>query len=145
MNHPVSDMLANSLAKIREMVDANTVVGDPIITPQGVTLIPVSKISCGYAGGGTDFVTKHSGAENPFGGGSGCSVKVTPVAFLVLKGENVRLLPVREDAGSALERLTDLLPELVDKLTAAIKKDDSIKPIDLTDEKKEDTVKPSEV
>ena len=73
MNHPVSDMLANSLAKIREMVDANTVVGDPIITPQGVTLIPVSKISCGYAGGGTDFVAKHSGAENPFGGGSGCS------------------------------------------------------------------------
>lgn len=121
MNHPVSEMLSNSMSKIREMVDVNTVVGDPITTPQGVTLIPVSKISCGYAGGGTDLNSKNPAKENPFGGGSGCSVKITPVAFLVVKGESVRMMPVTEAPSSAAERLLDLLPELVDKVSAMVK------------------------
>lgn len=121
MNHPVSEMLSNSMSKIREMVDVNTVVGEPITTPQGVTLIPVSKISCGYAGGGTDLNAKHPDKENLFGGGSGCSVKITPVAFLIIKGESVRMMPVTEAPSSAAERMLDLLPELVDKVSAMLK------------------------
>lgn len=123
MNHPVSEMLSNSMTKIREMVDANTVIGDPITTPQGITLIPVSKISCGYAGGGTDFNSKNPERENPFGGGNGCAVKITPVAFLVVKGDNVRMLPVSETPSSSVERLIELVPDLVDKLSSLLKKD----------------------
>lgn len=121
MNHPVSDLMSDSVAKIREMVDANTVIGDPIVTPQGMMLIPVSKISCGYAGGGTDFVTKNSGNTNPFGGGAGCSVKITPVAFLVVKGECVRLMPVTETPTTGLDHLFEILPDVVDKLASLVR------------------------
>lgn len=120
MEHPVSEMLGNSMEKIRQMVDVNTIVGNPINTAQGVTLIPVSKISYGYAGGGTDFVPKNPAKDNPFGGGSGCAVKITPVAFLVIKGENVRMIPVTEAPSSSLDRVIEMVPELVDKLSEFI-------------------------
>lgn len=116
MSHPISDMLSSSMEKLRGVTDVNTVVGDPIVAGPGLTLIPVSKISYGYAGGGTDFVTKNSGKDNPFGGGSGCSVKVTPVAFLVIKGDNVRLLPVSEAPASTADRIVDMVPDLVDNV-----------------------------
>ncbi len=125
MNHPISEMLSNSMAKIREMADANTVVGDPITTPQGVTLIPISKISVGYAGGGSDFNGKNPNRDNPFGGGSGCSVKITPMAFLVVRGENVRMLPVSEAPSSSVERLVEMIPDLVEKLSGLLKKDET--------------------
>ena len=87
-------MLENTIAKIREMVDVNSVIGTPITTPDGVTIIPVSKISVGVGGGGSDFVSKNPNKqENPFGGGAGGGVKVTPVAFLVIKESTVRVLP----------------------------------------------------
>lgn len=116
MNHPLSEMLDNTMDKVHHLVDANTVVGDPIHTPDNVTIIPVSKVSFGYAGGGSDFTTKTSESQNPFGGGTGGSVKITPVAFLIVKEGNVRVLPVAEPASSSLERIVDLLPELMDKL-----------------------------
>lgn len=120
MNHPVSDMLGSAMGKIREMVDANTVVGDAIHTPEGVTIIPISKISVAFAGGGSDFASKKSRAEQdyPYGGGSGCGVKIHPVAFLVIRGESVRLLPVSEPATTTVDRVVDMLPELVDKVSA---------------------------
>lgn len=116
MNHPISEMLSSSMEKLRGVADVNTIIGDPIQAAPGVTLLPVSKISYGYAGGGTDFVTKNSGKENPFGGGSGCSVKITPVAFLVIKGENVRLLPVSEAPSTTADRIVELIPDLVENL-----------------------------
>ena len=116
MNHPLSDMLGNTMDKVHTLADANTVVGDPITTPDGVTIIPVSKVSFGYAGGGSDFTTKNSSSQNPFGGGTGGSVKITPVAFLVVKDGGVRVLPIAEPASSSLERIVDMLPDLIDKL-----------------------------
>lgn len=116
MNHPLSDMLGNTMDKIHTLVDANTVVGEPITTPDGVTIIPVSKISFGYAGGGSDFTTKSAGSQNPFGGGTGGSVKITPVAFLIVKEGSVRVLPIAEPASSSLDRIVDMLPDLIDKL-----------------------------
>lgn len=116
MNHPLSDMLGNTMDKVHTLVDANTVVGDPITTPDGVTIIPVSKVSFGYAGGGSDFTTKTSGSQNPFGGGTGGSVKITPVAFLVVKEGGVRVLPIAEPASNSLDRIVDMLPDLIDKL-----------------------------
>lgn len=123
MKHPLPDMMGNSIEKIKMMADANTVIGDPIHTPDGVTLIPVSKVKYGFAGGGTDFATKGYPAnkENAFGGGTGASVSITPVAFLVIKGESVRLLPIAEPASNSLERLVEMLPELIDQVSVISK------------------------
>lgn len=103
MEHPLSDMMTNSMSKIKDMVDVNTVVGSPITTPGGVTIIPVTKVSIGYGGGGSDFATKNMPAnhDNSFGGGAGAGIKITPVAFLVIRGENVRMLPVAEPASTS--------------------------------------------
>jgi len=127
MKHPLSDMMGENVAKIKEMIDANTVIGDPIQTPEGVTILPVSKIKVGYAGGGSDFATKNYPVSKPntFGGGYGVGVTVTPVAFLVIKGESVRLLPVAEPASGSMERLVEMLPGLIDQFESFLKKKDS--------------------
>ena len=90
MSQKLPNMLESTIQKIREMLDVNTVVGNPITTPDGVTVIPVSKVSVGFGGGGSDFASKTS--ENPFGGGVGGGVKVTPVCFLVIKGRMIKKL-----------------------------------------------------
>ena len=117
MNHPLSEMLGDTMSKIREMIDVNTVVGAPITTPDSVTIIPVTKVSIGYGGGGSDFATKNypAGRDNAFGGGAGAGVTITPVAFLVIRGENVRMLPIAEPASTSVDRLIELLPDLLDK------------------------------
>ena len=117
MNHPLSEMMSSSMSKIREMVDVNTVIGDPIVTGDGVTIIPVTKVSIGYGGGGSDFATKNYPAnrDNAFGGGAGAGVTITPVAFLIVRGENVRMLPVAEPASTSVDRLIEQLPDLIDK------------------------------
>lgn len=114
MSHPISDVMGVSMDKIRAMADANTVVGTPISTPNGVTIIPVSKISVGFGGGGTDLPLKSGGA--PFGGGAGGGVTIQPVAFLIVKGESVRMLPVAEPASGSLDRIIEQLPDLLDRL-----------------------------
>ncbi len=117
MNHPLSEMMSASMSKIREMVDVNTVIGNPIVTEGGVTIIPVTKVSIGYGGGGSDFATKNYPAnrDNAFGGGAGAGVTITPVAFLIVRGENVRMLPVAEPASTSVDRLIEQLPDLIDK------------------------------
>ena len=119
MNHPLPDMMGLSMAKIKDMVDVNTIIGDPIQTPEGVTIIPVSKVKIGFAGGGSDFAPKGYPASknNAFGGGSGAGVTITPVAFLIVKGESVRMMPVAEPASNSLERLVEMLPELIDQVS----------------------------
>ena len=95
MSQNLPNMLDNTIAKIREMVNVNSVVGEPITTPDGVTIIPISKVSIGLGGGGSDFVSKNvNHHENPFGGGVGAGVKVTPVAFLPLTG-SWKWFPIR--------------------------------------------------
>ena len=123
-NHPISDLMATTMQKIREMVDVNTIVGTPIQTGDGVTLIPVSRLSFGFASGGSDFATKAQkpDAENSFGGGSGAGVNISPVAFLIVRGDNVKLLPVAPPAGSAVDRVVELVPEMFDKVTGFMEK-----------------------
>ncbi|MBR1972602.1 MAG: GerW family sporulation protein [Oscillospiraceae bacterium] len=116
MSQKLPNMLETTIQKLREMVDVNTVVGTPIQTPDGVTIIPVSKVSVGFGGGGSDFATKNN--ENPFGGGVGGGVKVTPVCFLVVKDGNVRMISIPEPANSTTERVVEMLPDTLDKLTA---------------------------
>ena len=121
MSQNLPNMLENTIAKIREMVDVNSVIGSPITTPDGVTIIPVSKVSVGFGGGGSDFTTKNSsGGDNPFGGGVGAGVKVTPVAFLVIKDGNVRMIPVATPANTTADRIVEMVPDTLDKISAFI-------------------------
>lgn len=121
MSQNLPNMLENTITKIREMVDVNSVVGEPITLPEGVTIVPISKIGVGLAGGGSDYVSKNENKhENPFGGGIGASVKVTPIAFLVIKEGNVRMIPVATPANTTADRLVEMLPEALDKIAAFI-------------------------
>ena len=121
MSQNLPNMLENTIAKIREMLDVNSVVGEPITTADGITIIPVSKISVGLGGGGSDFVSKNVNRhENPFGGGVGAGVKVTPVAFLVVKEGNVRMIPVATPANTTADRIVEMVPDTLDKIAAFI-------------------------
>ena len=121
MSKTIPNMLENTIAKIRELVDVNSVIGTPITTPDGVTIIPISNVSVGVAGGGTDFVSKNVNKhENPFGGGCGGGVKVTPVAFLVVKDGNVRMMPVATPANTTADRIVEQVPDVLDKIAAFI-------------------------
>ena len=120
MSQNLPNMLENTIQKIREMVDSNSVVGEPI-TAGDVTIIPISKISIGLGGGGSDFVSKNvNRQENPFGGGVGAGVKVTPVAFLVVKEGHVRMLPVAAPASTTADRLVEMVPDTLDKIASFI-------------------------
>ena len=121
MSNSLPNMLDSTIAKIREMVDVNSVVGEPITTADGVTIIPISKVSVGFGGGGSDFVSKNvNNQQNPFGGGVGAGVKVTPVAFLIIKEGNVRMLPVAEPANTTADRLVEMVPDTLDKIASFI-------------------------
>lgn len=120
-NHPINEVLQTTMAKIRELVDANTVVGQPIETQDGVTLIPVSHLSFGFATGGSDF-GKTPNVTKSFGGGAGAGVNVTPVAFLIIKDGNVRILPVAPAAKDSGGRAVELIPEMFDKITDYVDK-----------------------
>lgn len=123
MAHPINDLMSSTMTKIREMMDANTVVGNPI-EAGGVTIVPVCKISMGYGTGGTDFAQKYQNAqgENSFGGGAGMGVNITPVSFLVIKDGNVRTLSVAQPASTTVDRVIDLVPDMVDKVETMVNK-----------------------
>ena len=128
--HPIQGVMETSMQNLRDMVDANTIIGEPICTADGTTLIPVSKISFGFASGGSDFSTKKENAEQPycFGGGSGAGINITPISFLVVSPEGkVSMLPVTQTtvASSAVDKFVDSLPEVFEKVKAIFKKDGS--------------------
>ena len=121
MSQKLPNMLESTIAKIRQLVDSNSVVGEPIAAGDGVTIVPISKISIGLGGGGSDFVSKNNNVqENPFGGGVGAGVKVTPVAFLVIKDGNVRMLPVAVPANTTADRLVEMVPDTLDRIASFI-------------------------
>lgn len=121
----IVDLMGTTMTKIHEMVDVNTIVGQPVSTPDGTTIIPVSKVSFGFAAGGSD----HGGKNQPpqtdknFGGGSGAGVSINPVAFLVVTPQGVRLLPVAQPVGNTVDRVVENLPQLFDKAVAFFRKD----------------------
>lgn len=119
MSQKLPQILENTITKIREMVDSNSVVGEPIAAGDGVTIIPISKINIGLGGGGSDFVTKNAQSD-AFGGGVAAGVKVSPVAFLVIKDGNVRMVPVAVPANTTADRLVEMIPDALDKITAFI-------------------------
>ena len=119
MNSNVEGLMGVSVEKIREMVDANTVIGTPIALGDGITIIPVSKVSYGFASGGSDLPTKSS--SDLFGGGAGAGINITPVAFLTIKDGEINLLPVVSKPDT-LDRLVSLVPDAVSKISDLKKK-----------------------
>lgn len=116
MENKVSSLIGTSMEKLKNIVDANTVVGQPINTPSGAVLLPVSKISVGFGSGGSDIPS--SKEKELFGGGSGGGVTVTPLAFIVISPEgDAKLLQLSPEPGS-LDRIVDLVPDLVGKVSS---------------------------
>ena len=116
MNNKLGDITKTSLESIRSMLDANTIIGDPINTPSGTSIIPISKISVGYASGGIDYSKKDSGARpNNFGGGGGTGLSVTPVAFLIVSPDgNVQIMNINAPAAApAASAPTDSVSQVV--------------------------------
>lgn len=134
-NNKISDIIKTSLEHIRSVVDANTIVGNPISTPQGVTILPISEVAVGFASGGFDYLGKnaakseHGGANN-FGGGGGSGLSVKPVAFIVISADGtVELVPITVPAAqkSDVAAIIDGAPALIDKIKSLFpkkKKDD---------------------
>lgn len=100
-------------------MDVNTIVGTPITTPDGITLIPVSKVSFGFGSGGSDFPVKD---KSGFGGGNGAGIKIEPVGFLTIKDGNVRMINITPPADTTIDRAIELIPDVIDKVEAFIEK-----------------------
>ena len=120
---PLNDLMDTTMDKIRDMVDSNTIIGKPIKTDDGITILPVSKVSFGFASAGTDFDGKNAANKDLFGGGSGAGVNIQPVAFLVVKDGCVRTIQL-SDGSNTIDRALTMLPELVDKVSALLKKEE---------------------
>lgn len=111
--HPVNEVLNDSLEKLKTLVDSNTVIGERIVVDENTTIIPISKVNFGFAAGGSEFGTDKPKAA--FGGGSGGGVTITPVAFLVIANGEVRMLQVSTAVNTA-DRVVDMVPQVVDKI-----------------------------
>ena len=132
-NHPIEALMKTAMESIQQMVDVNTIVGDAVETPDGSVIIPVSKVACGFAAGGSEFPGQEEPNKQPnnqqnqdnapglpFGGGSGAGVSVQPVGFLVVGNGQVRLLPV--DGNVVVDRVLDSVPDIIDKVAGVFKK-----------------------
>lgn len=119
--HPISNLMTETMTKIKEMVDVNTIIGTPITTPDGTTVIPVSKVTFGFASGGSDFAPKHmpSGAPLAFGGGAG--VTVSPVCFLIIgRDGSANILGVNAQASTTVDRLVEMIPGAINKVSSFV-------------------------
>ncbi len=118
--HPIQGVMDSAMQKIKEMVDVNTIVGEPLTTVDGTTIVPLSKVSFGFLSGGGDLDTKQDKKSEPFVGGSGAGISISPVAFLVVKPDEIKLLQISNNV-TAIDKLVDLAPDLINKLQNLIK------------------------
>jgi len=121
MNNKIEGMTESTLEKIKEVVNADMVIGKPITSEGGTVVIPVSKLSYGFAAGGSDFTSEKNKERDLFGGGSGAGVSITPTAFLVISGDDVKLLQVESFTG-AVDRIISMAPDIVDRIGKFLKK-----------------------
>lgn len=130
----LNSMMDTTMEKIRQMVDVNTIIGEPVICPDGTVIIPVSKVSYGFASGGSDLPSKANPQKEYFGGGSGAGVSIQPVAFLVVNNGDVKMLNMEFDG--AVDRVISMIPDFADKVGDLFKKMGKKKEKDSEDEVK---------
>ena len=116
--HPIEGLMQTAMQKIKDMTDVETIIGEPIKVSDNVTIIPVSKVSFGFASGGSDFPSKQQ--KDLFGGGSGGGISINPIAFLVIKGEEVKILQL-STADNTAEKAINMVPEVIDKVSELFK------------------------
>ena len=119
-HHPISDLMTETMSKIKEMVDVNTIIGNPIVAADGTTVIPVSKVSFGFGAGGSELASKHAASGSPlaFGGGSGAGVTVSPVCFLVIgRDGSANILGINAQASDTVDRLVEMIPGAINKVS----------------------------
>jgi len=121
-DHPIQGLMKTAMENLKEMIDVNTIVGDPVETPDGSVILPISKVGFGFAAGGSEFVLENSPKtptetekKHPFGGGSGGGVSITPIAFLVVSGAGVKMLHLDQNT-HLYEKLLEFAPQVVDKV-----------------------------
>ena len=131
--HPIDGLMITAMNSIQDMVDVNTIIGEPIQVSNNTVIIPVSKVCFGFAAGGSEFkgetIDEYRKVEKqeevqyrlPFGGGSGAGVNINPVAFLIIQGNSVKLLPIEHS--SAIDKLIDYVPDLLEKTNSLINKE----------------------
>lgn len=130
--HPIEGLMTTAMSSIQDMIDVNTIIGEPIETSNNIVIIPISKVSFGFAAGGSEFkgetIDEYSKKDKeeeiqyrlPFGGGSGAGVTINPIAFLVIQPNNVKLIPVNHS--SSLDKLLDYIPDLIEKTNNMLNK-----------------------
>lgn len=122
MDNPIKEIISGTIDNLEGLIDSKNIIGDPITAPDGTIIIPVTNVSMGFGGGGSEFSAK-TGNDKQFGGGMGGGVKLTAEAFLVINNSNVRLIPVSNSSSSPLNKLVDLVPDMLDKVNGFFKKD----------------------
>lgn len=125
-DHPIQGLMTTAMENLKEMIDVNTIIGDPVETPDGSVILTVSKVGFGFAAGGSEFMLDgQSGEEkgHPFGGGSGGGVSITPIAFLIVNSQGVKMVHLDEST-HLYEKILDLAPQAVDKIQQMFNKKD---------------------
>lgn len=117
-DHPIEGLMTTAMENLKDMIDVNTIIGDPVETPDGSVIMTVSKVGFGFAAGGSEFMIDKQGGgqgKSPFGGGSGGGVSITPIAFLIVNSSGVRMLHLDENT-HLLDKIIDLAPAVIDKI-----------------------------
>lgn len=130
-DHPIQGLMTTAMENLKQMIDVNTIIGDPVETPDGSVILTVSKVGFGFAAGGSEFQAgqqenkgeqqQSGGSKLPFGGGSGGGVSITPIAFLIVNASGVKLLHLDEST-HLYEKILELAPQAVDKIQQMFKK-----------------------
>lgn len=134
MSNSIENLMDSTLSKLKEIVNADTIIGKPINATDGTVVIPVSKVSYGFASGGSDLCSDKTD-KNLFGGGNGAGVNISPVAFLVISGANVKLLQI-ESFSSSLDRVISMAPDVIDKISKFLKKKKESQDSQISDSKR---------
>ena len=117
--HPINNLMGTVMENIKGMIDVNTIIGEPVETSNGTMIIPISKVGFGFAAGGSEIPTKNPG-EKPFGGGSGAGVSISPIGFLVVTADQIKMIPV-SSGSTPIDKLVDYIPVAIDKVNGMIK------------------------
>lgn len=125
-DHPIEGMMDTTLEKIKQMVDVNSVIGDAITTADGTVIVPISKVSYGFASAGSDLPAKQQTEKQLFGGGTGAAVTINPIAFLTISNGSVKLLRV-DPGNTSVDRIIDMAPDLIEKVSGLFGKKDGKK------------------
>ena len=121
-NNPIGELMQTTMESVKNILKVDTVVGEPITTPDGIMLVPVSKISVGFGGGGIELNSQKGGEARPYGGGNATGVKIDPIGFLVIKEGTVRMINITPPASNTVDRIIDMVPQVMDKVDSFIAK-----------------------